>query len=65
MIESTQIIFGPGRFVPAGHQFTLSPWEEQELINQGKARRIETSAKPPAPENAQLPVPSKTGSKRK
>lgn len=55
LIETTQIVFGPGRFLAAGTVADFPPAEANDLINSGKARRVETAALGSGPENAMKP----------
>lgn len=58
LIETTQIVFGPGRFLAVGTVADFPPAEATDLINAGKARAVETAALVPGPENAMKPRPS-------
>lgn len=58
LIETTQIVFGPGRFLEVGSIVDFPPAEAVDLINAGKARAVgaaETAALTGRPENAMRP----------
>lgn len=56
LIETTQIVFGPGRFLAVGTVADFPPAEALNLINAGKARPAETAMLGTGPENAMKPT---------
>lgn len=65
LIETTQIVFGPGRFLAVGTVADFPPAEAADLIHAGKARKVETATLGPAPENAMKPPIPRTRPQRR
>lgn len=65
LIETTQIVFGPGRFLPVGSRVEMPDVEAHQLVNENKAIYVETTALSAGPENAMKPITARPRPQRK